>query len=100
MGELKTKLEERGLETSGKKAELIARLATAAEADGPTEDEVEFVKIADEFRGMKNAALQGLLGMNDQKKSGAKEEMVQRCADAKMWGCLPKCPECGGGGWT
>ena len=28
---------------------------------------------------------------------GAKDELVNRCVDHKMFGCLPRCPQCGGG---
>jgi hypothetical protein len=37
------------------------------------------------------------LEANNQKKTGAKSELVERCIDGKLFGALPKCPKCGGG---
>jgi len=97
MGDLKSQLEERGLETDGKKAVLIERLAAAMATDAPSADQIEFLKVEAEFSSMTNTVLKELLGRNDQKKSGNKPDLVARCTDCKMYGCLPKCPECGGG---
>jgi len=41
--------------------------------------------------------LKELLALNKQLKGGIKQELVDRCVDGKMYGALPRCPECGGG---
>lgn len=40
------------------------------------------------------ADLKDMLRYNDQKTSGAKPELVNRCLDAIINGALPKCPRC------
>ena len=40
-------------------------------------------------------ALQSMLRYNHQKISGNKSDVIARIADCKMYGCLPKCTECG-----
>jgi len=97
VGDLKAKLVERGLETTGKKNDLVERLAEAMTADGPTADELDFAKFEAEFQAKSVAVLKELLRLNGQKLSGAKAELVLRCTDAKAYGSLPKCPDCGGG---
>merc|ERR1712059_146353 len=71
----------------------------------PTKADLE--KIANEkakFRGYKQefekktcAQLKELLQKNDQTKTGNKSALVTRIARCKLYGCLPRCPECGGG---
>jgi len=34
---------------------------------------------------------------NVQQLSGTKDQLVGRCADLELYGCLPRCSECGGG---
>ena len=41
--------------------------------------------------------LKQLLEANDQLKGGTKAVLVARCADGKLYGGLPRCPQCGGG---
>ena len=76
---------------------LLARLAEATTADGPTADELDFAKFGAEFEAKSVVALKELLRLNGQKLFGAKAELVLRCTDAKAYGSLPKCPDCGGG---
>ena len=75
----------------------MGRLAEAMTADGPTADQLDFAKFEAEFGAESVAVLKELLRLNDQKLSGAKAELVLRCTDAKVYGSLPKCPDCGGG---
>jgi predicted RNA-binding Zn-ribbon protein involved in translation (DUF1610 family) len=35
--------------------------------------------------------------LNNQPKTGNKTELIERCADGKLLGSIPRCPECGGG---
>ena len=42
-------------------------------------------------------ALKGKLRKNSQKVSGTKRELIERIADCKLYGCMPKCSECGTG---
>jgi len=30
----------------------------------------------------------------DKKKSGRKEELIERCVDGMMYGAIPRCPKC------
>ncbi|EAS07069.1 poly polymerase and DNA-ligase Zn-finger region family protein (macronuclear) [Tetrahymena thermophila SB210] len=41
--------------------------------------------------------LKALLGINNQPKTGTKDELVLKCADGKTLGQIPICSECGGG---
>lgn len=41
-----------------------------------------------------NNKLKEMLGWNDQRKAGNKADMIQRIAECKVYGCLPKCPKC------
>jgi hypothetical protein len=43
------------------------------------------------------AELKSILKQNNQVSSGTKVDLVQRCAQGKLWGALPNCPECFGG---
>lgn len=43
------------------------------------------------------AQLKDLLRKNDQKLGGSKAVIIDRVVDCKIYGCLPRCPECGGG---
>ena len=36
-----------------------------------------------------------MLRYNNQKISGNKNDVIARITDCKMYGCLPKCSECG-----
>jgi hypothetical protein len=38
--------------------------------------------------------LKALLAYNEQPQNGNKEEILDKIADAKLLGCIPKCPEC------
>ena len=38
--------------------------------------------------------LKELLRSNNQKVSGTKRELIERIADCKLYGCMPKCSEC------
>uniref|UniRef100_A0A7S4J936 PARP-type domain-containing protein n=1 Tax=Prymnesium polylepis TaxID=72548 RepID=A0A7S4J936_9EUKA len=41
--------------------------------------------------------LKALCEANKQLKGGTKPELVERLVDGKMYGALPRCPDCGGG---
>ncbi|KAL4483343.1 hypothetical protein ABPG72_007985 [Tetrahymena utriculariae] len=41
--------------------------------------------------------LKALLGVNNQPKTGSKDELLLKCADGKTLGQIPLCSECGGG---
>jgi len=51
----------------------------------------------DEFYSWTIPELKQLLEANDQLKGGTKPVLVARCADGKLYGGLPRCPQCGGG---
>ena len=105
VGDLKAELEKRGLDASGKKAELVVRLQEKfnAEAEEETKalenhpDKLKFDEYVAEFTAMSNGALKEICKANEAKVSGSKAELTQRLADIKMWGGIPKCTACGGG---
>ena len=51
----------------------------------------------DEYYRWTIPELKELLDANDQLKGGTKAVLVARCADGKLYGGLPRCPQCGGG---
>eukprot|EP00698_Gefionella_okellyi_P018441 TRINITY_DN551_c0_g1_i1.p1 TRINITY_DN551_c0_g1~~TRINITY_DN551_c0_g1_i1.p1 ORF type:complete len:201 (+),score=39.90 TRINITY_DN551_c0_g1_i1:296-898(+) len=51
----------------------------------------------DAINSLSIAELKEKLGSNDQLKGGSKPELVARVVDCKLNGCLPRCPQCGGG---
>lgn len=38
-----------------------------------------------------------MLKFNDQVMTGNKSNLIERIAEGKVLGCIPKCTECGGG---
>jgi hypothetical protein len=48
------------------------------------------------FDGMTVGKLQQLLELNQQKKSGLKAQLVQRCVESAIYGCPSRCEKCGG----
>lgn len=87
IGELKEALAAAGLPTAGKKGELVKALE-------PVFQRQEVEKAYSTLSGDK---LKAMLQLNGQKKSGNKDELIERCVDGKLYGALPRCPECGGG---
>lgn len=85
--ELKQQLEAHGLSTSGKKADKVKALQQVVDRAG----------LEAKFGAMTAAELKALLALNGQIKGGDKQELVERCVDCKLFGGLPRCPECGGG---
>ena len=85
--DLKAALASYGLGTGGKKAEQVAALEEVAKKRDA----------AARYSAMSAAALKDLLGENNMKKAGDKDELIERCVDGYMYGQLPRCPECGAG---
>lgn len=56
-----------------------------------------FKKFKDELNEKKLQDLKEMCKLNDMKVSGTKTELIERIADAKVLGVIPKCPSCGGG---
>ena len=54
-------------------------------------------KAAEKFTSLSLDSLKALLKSNRQVVSGAKTELVQRCAEGSVLGALPSCPLCSGG---
>jgi hypothetical protein len=66
--------------------------------DDDIADEIEALEAANAtFSSMSVAAIKDQLRLNGQLLKGNKAEVVERAADAKVFGSLPRCPECGGG---
>jgi len=101
--DLKNLCAERNLPVSGKKDELISRLEEwqerAKNMDPALEkkERKQYAEYEKEFSAMTVSEMKKLLKINGQKMSGKKAELIERCADAKLYGALPKCEECGGG---
>lgn len=56
-----------------------------------------YKKFKDELNDKKLPELKEMCKSNDMKVSGTKTELIERIADAKVLGVIPKCPSCGGG---
>jgi len=103
VSELKAFLRERNLKLGGKRDEVVDRLRgwenklLSMDKNLAKEERKKFMEYEEEFNTMSVNNLKKLLKANGQKISGKKMELVERCADAKLYGCLPKCEECGGG---
>ena len=87
IGELKEALAAAGLPTTGKKGDLVEALEPVF-----LRQEVE-----KGYASLSGDKLKVMLELNGQKKSGNKDELVERCVDGKLYGALPRCPECGSG---
>ncbi len=57
----------------------------------------ELKRLIDLFSLENNNDLKDLLRKNNQKISGSKSELVERCSEGKLLGALPNCPKCFGG---
>ena len=65
---------------------------------GYTENEYKkYQEFLNEAREQSQNFLKDVLKKNDQKVSGTKEELMQRFADGKVLGKIPRCESCGGG---
>ena len=65
---------------------------------GYTDSEYEtYNKAKDDLPKKTIAALKDLLLTNRQRRTGNKAELIERIADCKTLGAIPKCPKCGGG---
>ena len=61
------------------------------------EEVQERAKLEAEYNQLPIPKLKELLALNEQLKGGTKGELIARIVDGKMYGALPRCPECGGG---
>jgi len=57
----------------------------------------KYLEYKGELSGKTDKDLKALLRQNDQKIGGKKPELVDRIADAKVLGKIPRCPNCSGG---
>ena len=57
----------------------------------------EFKEMKGKLEGMGMEELKSLCRKNDQKVTGKKGELVERVADGRILGRIPKCSSCGGG---
>ena len=85
--ELKAALTAAGLPISGKKADHVKAL----------EEVVQRTKLDAKYSAFSVDKLKETLGLNNAIKSGAKQELIDRCVDGALYGALPRCPDCGGG---
>ena len=60
------------------------------------EEVVERAAHEAKYKALSVAALKDLLRANGALLGGAKDELVNRCVDHKMFGCLPRCPPSSG----
>jgi len=61
------------------------------ETDGKVED------LKEELSSKSVAKLKEMLNLNDMIRSGNKDELAERVADAMVYGAIPRCPQCFGG---
>merc|ERR1712232_130572 len=84
---MKKVLQDHGADVIGSKKALQERLS-----------EVKGRAAAEAYYQAKTIAqLKAVLESNSQLKGGTKQELVDRCVDGKLFGKLPRCPQCGGG---
>ena len=86
-GELKAALKAHGLPTSGKKPEQVAALQEVKQRQ----------ELEAKYGALSVNDLKELLRLNSQLRSGDKATLLERCVDAHLYGCLPRCTLCGGG---
>lgn len=58
---------------------------------------IELKRLTDLYSAQSMNDLKSLLKKNNQKISGNKGELVERCAQGKLLGAVPNCPQCSGG---
>jgi len=87
IGELKEACAAAGLAATGKKDALVKQL----------EPVIERRKVEEAYAALSGDKLKAMLELNAQKKSGTKDELIERCVDGKLYGALPRCLDCGGG---
>ena len=57
----------------------------------------EFKSLLDTLQTLSTEELKQICRKNDQKITGTKSELIERVADGRVLGRIPKCAECGGG---
>jgi len=85
--DLDSALKAAGVTVAGKKKEKEAAM----------EEVVERAQVEERYSKLTLPQLKEMAGSNKQLKGGTKGELLDRCVDGKMYGALPRCPECGGG---
>ena len=74
------------------------KLAAGSSYKGYTTDQYnKFNKLKSELESSTINELKDILRKNGQKVTGTKPELIDRVADGKVLGAIPKCPSCGGG---
>ena len=68
-----------------------------AESELYKKEKEEYDKMCDDLQEFSVLGLKEMLRKNAQKVSGTKYELINRIADCKMYGCMPRCTSCGGG---
>ena len=81
--ELKEAIKSAGGSTSGSKTELV--------------EQVKRAPVELRCTQMTMNELKEELELNDQKKTGNKPELIERCVDGTLYGAIPRCSVCGGG---
>jgi hypothetical protein len=59
-----------------------------------TDNPAAFRVVRQKLQHLSGAGLRELLELNMLKKGGAKSELLERCADAVINGCVSRCPKC------
>jgi PADR1 (NUC008) domain len=57
----------------------------------------QYLKLKNDFDKKTIPELKEICRKNGQKVTGTKPELIERVADGKLLGAIPKCPSCGGG---
>eukprot|EP00054_Salpingoeca_dolichothecata_P038902 m.14747 g.14747 ORF g.14747 m.14747 type:complete len:229 (-) comp9318_c0_seq1:100-786(-) len=70
---------------------------TIADTPAYKNEKAVYDKLYEEFAAKQVPELKDLLRKNDMKVTGNKHELLDRCADGKQFGALPRCPKCSGG---
>merc|ERR1712130_781928 len=67
------------------------------ESEHYQEEKSKFETLCTSLESFSVLGLKEMLRFNAQKVSGTKTELIHRIADCQIYGCMPRCIECGGG---
>lgn len=82
----------------GKDSKEKAPPVDDSDQKGYTADQLkQYKKLLVELNGWTNVKLKEVLKKNEQSMSGNKDQLVQKVADGKVMGKIPRCPKCFGG---
>jgi len=79
-----------------KRSKSKGRRSSKDGSKGKLPDQIKINENRKELGKLKMNELKEMLQTNGQKVSGTKKDLIERVADGKVYGALPRCPQCGG----